>query len=226
MVKLHRWFAGAARVWVGGLLCSAPALAGAAPDAPMHFRVFWPCAGSASFCAPQVLAQGRIAPDSAQKLQAFLRARRGKQPELPPRPVIAFDSTGGSTPGAMALGRFIRRQRLSTLAADEYNEVNPADWMGPGRRVAQGTQCADACVLAFAGGVARQLGHGARLGWVKGLPPTSAGAYAAYWREMGVRPEAAQPPLRWLSLDEASALGLEVGNRGRWLPGAGDATGL
>ena len=69
----------------------------------------------------------------------------------------------------MALGRFIRRQRLSTLAADEYNEVNPADWMGPGRRVAQGTQCADACVLAFAGGV---------LVLFDVLKPLSAGLFA------------------------------------------------
>ena len=197
-------------------LCSAHTLAGAAgvQDAPMRFRVFWPCAGSASFCAPQVLAQGRIAPDSAQRLQAFLRARRGKSPELPPHPVIAFDSAGGSVPGAMALGRFIRRQRLPTLVAGEYNQVDPDNWMGEVVLV-QSAQCADACVLAFAGSSTRQMRDGSRLGWVAGLPvgkaTASAGAYAAYWREMGVlAPDAAHPPARWLGMDEAAALGLET----------------
>ncbi len=195
--------------WMLALLLGAACLpAWAAQDAPMRFRVFWPCAGSASFCAPQVLAQGRIAPDSAQMLQAFLLAQRGKSPELPPRPVIALDSAGGSLPGAIALGRFIRRQRLPTQAAGEYRQVMPGE-LARQEVLAPGAQCADACVLAFAGGVARQLGQGARLGWVKGLP-AGAGVVAAYWREMGVRPEVAHSPQRWLDIDEASTLGLET----------------
>ena len=72
----------------------------------MRYRVFWPCAGSASFCASQVLAQGRVQPDSAQRLQAFLQAARQNSQragaELRPFPVIAFDSGGGSLPGGMA----------------------------------------------------------------------------------------------------------------------------
>ena len=66
----------------------------------MRYRVFWPCAGSASFCASQVLAQGRVQPDSAQRLQAFLQAARQNSQragaELRPFPVIALRQRAGS----------------------------------------------------------------------------------------------------------------------------------
>lgn len=206
------------RFWTWALLlglCFPPALAGAAAarEQPMRFHAFWPCSGSASFCAVQILAQGRIAPDSARRLQAFLRSHRGKSSELPRHPVVAFDSAGGSVSGAMALGRFIRRQRLDTLVAAQYKQVDPRDWMEEVTLV-RAARCADACVLAFAGGATRQMRDDARLGWVAGLPvdkTTGASTHAAYWREMGVAAEVARLPAgRWLDVDEAAALGLET----------------
>ena len=176
----------------------------------MRYRVFWPCAGSASFCAPQVLAQGRIQPDSARRLQVFLQAARQKpgnsRAELPPLPVIAFNSSGGSLPGAIALGRFIRRQGLGTRVAGEYEQLAPGS-LTQSEPLARDVRCVDACVLAFAGGVARTVGGGARLGWAQGA--LGGEPVAAYATEMGVRLPRHPPAAPWLTPQQASALRLD-----------------
>src|SRR5687768_7184570 len=95
------------RLILAALMVSGVALA---PDAaanssgPLQFSVFSPCAGDAANCTPRVLVQGRIEPDAGVRFAAFLKDPAAHAHELPDRPAVCFDSSGGSVSGALKLG--------------------------------------------------------------------------------------------------------------------------
>jgi hypothetical protein len=131
----------------------------------MTFSVFVPCAGNASFCAPTVLAKGVVTADSARSLQSFVVNGR-KLPNSDQRYLanytrVCFDSPGGSLEGGVKLGQVIRKMKLDTCLAPDYDESdNPASDAFHDK----GAVCASACVLAFAGGMNRSVEERSRLG--------------------------------------------------------------
>lgn len=148
------------------LIGTASLAAIAAPQNAMRFEAFSPCLGNGSACAPQILATGVIEKDSAKKLAAFI-AKPPKDSFLPPTPTIMFDSPGGSVPGGIALGNFIRSRGLDTMlqksvTAEVRDERSPDVYRE--RVLAKNAMCASACTLAFVGGVTRAVEPGSRFG--------------------------------------------------------------
>lgn len=76
-------------LWVFVLLALAGVAGAKEYASTMHFVVFQPCMGSASFCAPMVLAQGELDPAAPERLKALLQKMVGS-------PRIVFDSPGGN----------------------------------------------------------------------------------------------------------------------------------
>lgn len=136
-------------------------------------------------------ARGSIGPGAAGRLDAELQARGGQVR------AIAFDSPGGSLDDAMAIARLIRERGIDT-------------------RVADGAICASSCPLALAGGVARSVGAGSRIGlhqFYADMAATSSAQamsdaqmttarISRYLAEMGVDPalwlHALDTPPQWL----------------------------
>jgi len=207
---------------LAGLAWLGPA---AAQEDAMRFSVFWPCSGNASFCAPRILAQGKITHESAQRFARFVEDTSRHAHELPPAPTVVFDSPGGSLAGGIALGREIRRRGMSTDLAHEYDieDRNAPD----GLRVIVGrAKCASACVLAFSGGVMRHMAEGARMGVhqfsvASGQMGDSAAQVtmvklAEYFQSMGVDRRlldvaALVPPndIAWMTQHDARTLNLD-----------------
>ncbi len=132
-------------------------------DGSMRFRTFWPCTGNADYCAPQILAEGRIESSSADALATFLTNKAAHDDKLPPQPTISFDSPGGSLLGGIRLGQLIRDRRLDTNIEAEYSKVNLKSKEGFDTFI-QAATCASSCVFAFAGGLRRTVGTGGRVG--------------------------------------------------------------
>ena len=170
-------------------LCAAPSFA--AYDGPMRFSVFWPCSGNGGSCIPRILAEGVIKGDTALRFQEFLSNKRVHEFELPPQPVISFDSAGGSLAGAVELGRLLRRLRLDTDVQSSYERVVDGDE----QIFRRGVVCASACTIAFLGGFNRTVGLAGQFGvhqfFSNGGGSESAAqvtvvALAQYIEEMGV----------------------------------------
>lgn len=125
-----------------------------AEEAPMRFRSAGN-GGNCSTCA-WIAAEGRIERDTAQKLEAFLKAEG-----IEHQPTIALHSSGGDLAGGLRLGEFIRAHRLdTTVLKTEFGTPGSADWWDS---EADGI-CASACAYAFLGGVQRTVPEGSRLG--------------------------------------------------------------
>ena len=127
----------------------------------MAFTVFWPCAGTASFCAPRILARGAIHRDTSKVFADFLTNNQARVPLLPTTPTVCFDSPGGNVQGAIELGRLIRRLRLDTCLEASYSQVAGKS---SSKVLVSRAVCASACAFALAGGVNRYIGDGARYG--------------------------------------------------------------
>lgn len=200
--------------------------ASASPVSPMRFSVFWPCGGNASFCWPQVLAQGVIERDSAAKFAKFLSDKAAHENELQPGQVISFDSPGGSVAGAVDLGRLIRRLKFDTNLAPEYSRVPVSGQGGGPEAFVHDVVCASACTLAFLGGVKRSVADGAKFGVHQfagqgrnigdSATQLTMVALAGYVEDMGVDRRmldlaslVAPNQLFWVSVQQAQALRID-----------------
>ena len=85
--------------------------------------------------SPVILVKGEFGPSDSPEILSREVAASGAR-------VVTFDSNGGNVVSAIAYGRMIRSLGLSTFQL-------------------RSTQCASACMLAFAGGVTRQAEPGA-----------------------------------------------------------------
>ncbi|WP_457097488.1 hypothetical protein [Lysobacter sp. P5_B9] len=167
--------------------------AAAAADYPetMQFEVFQPCLGTATFCAPQILARGTFDDEAAIRLLQLLVAE-------PAARTVAFDSPGGSLTSGLAIGRLIRAMGLNTRIASSYEEEAFAtDGASTEFRVvAKDAVCFSACAYAFMGGVSRTLEEEGRYGvhqFFGGQSETSqadtqvaVAMISQYMKEMGV----------------------------------------
>ncbi|MGA3117207.1 MAG: hypothetical protein ABSF90_22540 [Syntrophobacteraceae bacterium] len=188
---------------------------------PMRLSVFWPCSGNSSACEPEVLAEGTIEPDTADKFLKFIAGKNKSPYYLPPKPTVCFDSPGGDLRGAIKFGEIIREREFDTCLGTEYSRVSEKKDGGiSGEEVFQkDVVCASACIFALAGGVNRYVSEKSRLGVHQfsgaqgpiGDSDTqlTVVALAAYLEKMGVKRELLDiaslfPPdqLHWLSPQE------------------------
>ena len=191
----------------------------------MQFSTFRPCSGNASFCGIRILAQGVIQRDSGQRLAQFLANPKTHTYALPPRPTIVFDSPGGSVPGAISLGRVIRKSRMDTEVSTAYSRVKP-DSSFEEQTFVESPICASACALSFAGGLTRSVQAGARVGIHQfsaangnigdSATQVTVVVLATYLEEMGVqrtlldRASLVSPAsMLWLSESDARLHGLD-----------------
>jgi ATP-dependent protease ClpP protease subunit len=176
------------------------------------------CVKATSFCSIKGLAlRGEIDDEATAKLRRLLEELDRKSPPTVDRGniQIELDSPGGSVAAAMEIGRLMRKYRMA--AAVKPNSI-----------------CVSACVLIYAGAVAR-LGYNEKAligihqpyfevptGQIE--PETVRNAYTAmlisiraYFTEMNVSPQLADemlktPPsgVRYLSAKQQEKFGLSV----------------
>lgn len=213
-------------LWSAIFLALLPALTYGQSSAPMSFSVFWPCMGTASFCAPRILAEGAIERQSHRNLVTFLsNAKARKNDFFPPKPDICFNSPGGDLAGAIELGRLIRKLGLNTCLASTYSRVIPGTG-GDEEIFVKNALCASACSFAFVGGVNRFVEEKSRYGVHQffgaqgnlGDSPTQVTVVviAAYLNEMGISRTLLDvasivPPkeMYWLTSQELREVGVD-----------------
>jgi hypothetical protein len=161
---------------------------------------------------PQVYLYGPIDAGAAQRVQAMIQSRR-----IPPNSDIYLNSPGGDVAAGMALGRLFRAGNMTThLGSPRKTARQPI--------VPKSSQCVNACVYAYAGGLFRWAPTGSDRFGAQPLPSTFTPATdaAAYLKDMGVNPQVfGSTPggeVTWLNADQMLANGLS--NNGRLLPTA------
>jgi hypothetical protein len=123
------------------------------------------------------------------------------------RAIVAFASRGGSVAAGLRIGKIIRLRNFATVVPDHV-------------------LCASACALAWLGGTRRFMGLDAKIGFhaacsIEGGSPAESGVANAlvgsYLSGLGLPDEvviyvtSAHPDeIRWLSLDDAQEIGVNV----------------
>jgi len=160
--------------FVGALLL-APALVGSAfvvpargddRSLPMRFemRIEGPAARCDDKCRTLIGASGAITADSARDFVKFMQKAGVRGNELRSATVV-LDSDGGSVLGAIALGREIRKARLSTTVGRVVDVADDGGTAGEPRRakVSPIADCESMCAFVMLGGVIRTVPPEARV---------------------------------------------------------------
>ena len=147
-------------------------------------------------CTQWISADGDIMRDTPARLDAILKTLGGKK--LP----VVFQSYGGDTEAALAMGRMIRaagletsigRTRLPNCPIKDPRCKASIAKSGPteGEVFAGGAYCFSSCTLAFMGGTSRLVGHSALgLSQPKAkLTDAERDEFYTYFNEMGVNLE-------------------------------------
>ena len=164
---------------------------------------------------PALAISGKIGPATA----SWFRDRLDEA-HLASGDVVLLSSPGGNLSQAMIMGEVIRARGVTTAVGT----------VGSGGKV-QPSYCASACVMAYAGGTARIGLAGSRLGVHRFTSPnTEADPIASAQRTMGfvlsymtkmgvassvVEAMSATDKIRWLGVDEASAMNLTTAPAGK-----------
>ena len=124
----------------------------------MHFSEGYSGGNCGRGLCAWIAAEGEIEPDTAKKLQTFLRSW-----EVPLQGTwVTFNSPGGSLSGGVALGRFLRSHGISArVGATGEEKIEGA---GRSYSTLSAGICASACTIAFMGGVEREIVEGSRIG--------------------------------------------------------------
>ncbi|HWK95459.1 MAG TPA: hypothetical protein VNR39_08555 [Pseudolabrys sp.] len=159
-----------------GALLIAPALVGSAlvvpargdnRALPMRFelRLEGPAAACGTSCRMLIGAEGAITADSPRDFLKFMAANAARGDSLRDATVV-LDSDGGSVLGAIALGREIRKAKLST-AVGRLVEVMASPQVVPGdikfAKVSPIADCESMCAFVVLGGVKRTVPAEARV---------------------------------------------------------------
>ncbi|MEI2300083.1 hypothetical protein [Ensifer sp. MJa1] len=150
-------------------------------------------AGCEPTCTEWISAEGAIGPKTPSLLKATLKAIGDRK--LP----LVLASSGGDMAAAMAIGRLVRKNKLSVAVGTTNfvgcqrdqenctaNDKRGAHYIGD---AASYGECVRACTLVLASGVRRLAGEGT---FVADAPMTAASLaetkrLVAYYGEMGVR---------------------------------------
>ena len=193
-------------------------------SASMKFSIYSPCAGNASACGVTILAEGTIDTQTDILFLDFLSKKEAHDPPLPPSPRICFNSPGGSLFGGIKLGNIIRKRGFDTCLSPTYSKLPNGTLYEEVFR--DNVVCASACVLAFSGGVNREVEKGSRIGVHQfasrgnqineGDTQVTVVAIAAYLEKMGISRELLDiasliPPneIYWLTDTQAKILGVD-----------------
>ena len=159
-----------------GALLIAPALVGSAlvvpargdnRALPMRFelRLEGPATACGDNCRILIGAEGAITADSPRDFIKFMQGNASRGDRLRDATVV-LDSDGGSVLGAIALGREIRKARLST-AVGRLVDVTAAADVVPGdikfAKVSPIADCESMCAFVVLGGVKRTVPAEARV---------------------------------------------------------------
>ncbi|WDZ79779.1 hypothetical protein PWG15_30585 (plasmid) [Ensifer adhaerens] len=144
-------------------------------------------------CPEWISAEGVIGAKTPALLKATLKTLGGRN--LP----LVLASPGGDTAAAMAVGRLIRKNKLSVAVGTTIfigcqrdqenctaNDGKGADFIGAA--ISQGA-CTEACALVLASGVRRLAGGETTVANIPTVTGNGTGSkkLAAYYDEMGVR---------------------------------------
>lgn len=105
-------------------------------------------------CPEVIVATGRIANDSAERLVGFIEGQRDLRGM---RRVMFIESPGGSVVGAMKLGRLLRQAKVDVYVAKPVGSGGVASDLSAAR-------CYSACAFALLGGVQRYIPSGSEVG--------------------------------------------------------------
>lgn len=158
-----------------GALLIAPALVSSAVvpargdnrALPMRFelRQEGPAAACGDTCRTLIGAEGAITADSPRDFIKFMKANASRGDSLRDATVV-LDSDGGSVLGAIALGREIRKARLST-AVGRVVDLSAATDLAAGdikrAKVSPIADCESMCAFVVLGGVKRTVPAEARV---------------------------------------------------------------
>lgn len=134
---------------------------------PMRFelRLEGPAAACGDNCRTLIGAEGAITADSPRDFVKFMKANVARGDSLRDATVV-LDSDGGSVLGAIALGREIRKARLST-AVGRIVDLTAATEVPPGdikrAKVSPIADCESMCAFVVLGGVKRTVPAEARV---------------------------------------------------------------
>jgi hypothetical protein len=158
-----------------GALVIAPALVGSAlvvpargdnRALPMRFelRLEGPASVCGNSCRTLIGAEGAITADSPRDFIKFMNANAARGDSLRDATVV-LDSDGGSVLGAIALGREIRKAKLSTAVGRVVDvgatDIAPADIKRA--KVSPIADCESMCAFVVLGGVKRTVPAEARV---------------------------------------------------------------
>jgi hypothetical protein len=136
---------------------------------PMRFDLHrqGPAAVCDRQCAIWISASGAITADSARDFKEFLQRSTIHRRDWRGATVV-LDSDGGSVLGAIALGREIRKAKLSTtvgriIAADENERVKGKGHRRLGAMLSPRADCESMCAFVLLGGVRRTVPQEARV---------------------------------------------------------------
>ncbi|MBK5567674.1 hypothetical protein [Ensifer sp. SSB1] len=183
-----------------GLLMERPAMAA---EQEMRFVVVRSNqVGCEPTCPEWISAAGAIGPKTPALLKATLKMLAGRK--LP----LVLRSPGGDMAAAMALGRLIRKSKLSVAVGTTMfvgcqrdqknctaNDKKGADYIG---KAASLGACEQACTLVLASGIRRLAGEGTIVDDIPMLAGNEADTrkLVAYYGEMGVRYQSLAERLR------------------------------
>ncbi|MGO4712351.1 hypothetical protein [Bradyrhizobium sp. 2TAF24] len=125
-----------------------------------------------------VFASGTIDKDAAARLSAYIKSN-----DIPQGSQIFLNATDGDTPAAIALGKVIRDNDLSTYVGTQK---------AAGKRNSAPGQCLDACALAFMGGKFRYAPDKSRYGFRRAIAQDPT--VARYLQEMEINSGALSIP--------------------------------
>ena len=158
-----------------GALLIAPALVGSAfvvpargddRSLPMRFelRLEGPAVRCEGKCRTLIGASGAITADSARDFVKFMQ-KAGARGDDQLSATVVLDSDGGSVLGAIALGREIRKARLSTTVGRVVEIADERDASGKPQRakVSPIADCESMCAFVLLGGVTRTVPSEARV---------------------------------------------------------------
>lgn len=133
---------------------------------PMRFelRIEGPAAQCGSSCRTFISASGALTADTPRDFKQFMQTAATRGQTLRDATVV-LDSDGGSTLGAIALGREIRRTQLSTMVGRIVDVGEKSDIAGEPRRgrVSGVADCESMCAFVMLGGVKRSVPAEARV---------------------------------------------------------------
>lgn len=130
------------------------AMSDKATGTDMRFSIYRDCTTQ---CFDYILANGKLAPNTAQVFESFITQNSIRGP-------IFFNSVGGNLEGGLKLGEAIRKNGYNTYVGNQYQSVQGDVGQASLTTIVQKPVCYSSCAYAFLGGVKREVSENAEYG--------------------------------------------------------------